>query len=935
MTDRPISWFSPQITLAAPGHHAHKEHGGFWQLAIALLLFAHAAFNQNLYGATRDPSPEATFIDANYFGLPTGTAVTWPNTGGTGSHLIGSDAFASIQAGIDGVASSGTVNVAAGTYPEVLVINKAVTLLGPQAGQSVIARFAAFTSTPDGPKANPGTEAIITAVATDPTTAANDCVHIMADNVTLDGLVLDGNNPALLQTGAILVDGINTDSRRAIQTEDADGAFVSANTVTVKNNIIQNYAQRGVELVNPSDTSPATSGSLISRNLIRNFGLDGILLAYNAYSDVTSNTVVMPPGTEAGIWLQDFPNNGGSPRTMHWSYNTVTVCQDAYGGIWVNLFYAPAATLTINGNTVNAAAGVTGASDYTYGIYLSSLLGGTTVHLVNNNVGATGGQFARGISLWNLPTTTTITLSGGSVRNSLKAVSLHDYDANFGLAGANSAVALSGVALSACTVGIFIDATGSTGDTVKMSISGNTSVGSCVTGIAVVGSKASAGIRNNNATITGNSVGVDVNGGAALLESNSLAGNSQAAIRIENHGIVDAGNCTGIDVTGLGISSGGNDLSGYGFDGAAPWAIENQNGDNTPLLAEHNNFGAIAGNNIRAAFYDPSVAIVYSQVPAVLACPGPVTYSCVGDVPNGAADLSGFVALGGYFSAGSATVAWSDSPHPAGSGSINRTYTVTDDCGVAYTCDQIITVRDPNIVHQPVDITVPSGSSATFGVTAAGTPTLQYQWQQDGVELPGETNALLHIPATVDSDAGLYTVLVYNGFGSVLSAPAALNVTHPPVITVPPVSQLTVNLGKPASFSVSVGGQTPFSYQWQKNGLNIADATRRIFSIPNTVLADAANYRVTVSNAGGSATSPSATLTIICPPTQLILAAYTNNFATLTMTGADGFKYAVQGSSAVAPAVWVNLVTNTAPYIFKDTENTGAPRRFYRGLFVR
>lgn len=915
---------TPQPWLICP------KAATLWQCVLALVVLTCTALGQPF---PRDPAPAATFVDAAYAGLPEGTVVTWPNSGGTGVYYIGHDAFASIQGGLNGVANSGTVNVAAGTYPEALVVNRAVTLLGPQAGHNVSTRFAAFTSTADGPKADPSTEAVITAAATDPTSAGNDSVHIMADNVTLDGFVLDGNNPALFQTGAIPVDGINTDSRRAVQTEDAGGIFVPANGVSLKNNIIQNYAQRGIELVNPTDLSPATSGSVITGNLIRNFGLDGILLAFNAYSDVTSNSVIMATGAEAGIWLQDFPNNGASPKSMDWSYNRVIVCQNAYGGIWANLFHAPAATLNIHDNTVNAAAGVTGASDYTFGIYLSTLQGGTTAHVVNNVVGATGGQFARGISLWNLPTTTPVTVSGGSVRNALKGVSLHDYDPNFGLAGANSVVDLSGVAVSSCALGILVDGTSSTGDTVRMHISGNTTIQSCITGISIVGSKASAVIRNN-ASMIGNAVGIDIDGGAALIENNTLTGNTEAAIRLQNQGMVDAGNCTGSDVTGLGISSGGNDLSGYGFDGAAPWAIENQNSDATPVLAEHNNFGAVAGNNIRAALYDPALAAVYSQTPAVLACPGPVTYSCACEVPNGATDLPTFVALGGYFSAGSATVAWSDSPHPVGSGSITRTYTVTDDCGVGYTCDQLITVNDPNILHQPADVVVPSGSPATLSVTAAGSPTLQYQWQQDSVDLPGETAATLHIPATVDSDAGLYTVVVHNGVGSVLSVPAVLNITHPPIITVQPVSELTIDLGQPASFSVSAIGQTPFTYQWQKNGVNIANATKRIFSIPSTVLADAGSYRVIISNMGGTATSSAAALTIICPPTQVIVVAYTNDFATLIMTGADGFKYALQGSSAVGPAVWVNLVTNTAPFIFKDSENSGAPRRFYRGLFV-
>ena len=49
-----------------------------------------------------DPSTTA-YIDPAYAGLPAGTVVTYPASGGTGVHIVGCDAFASIQAGINTV----------------------------------------------------------------------------------------------------------------------------------------------------------------------------------------------------------------------------------------------------------------------------------------------------------------------------------------------------------------------------------------------------------------------------------------------------------------------------------------------------------------------------------------------------------------------------------------------------------------------------------------------------------------------------------------------------------------------------------------------------------------------------------------------------------------------------------------------------------------
>ena len=119
----------------------------------------------------------------------------------------------------------------------------------------------------------------------------------------------------------------------------------------------------------------------------------------------------------------------------------------------------------------NAAVGVTGVSDYTFGVFISSLQGGTTAHLTNNMVGAAGGQFARGIALWNLPTTTTTTVTGGRSA-SAKGISLHYNDPDFSAAGASSAVNLDGVSISATDIGILVEADGAGSYNVQMQVSG-------------------------------------------------------------------------------------------------------------------------------------------------------------------------------------------------------------------------------------------------------------------------------------------------------------------------------------------------------------------------------------------------------------------------------------------------------------------------------
>src|SRR5262249_57601079 len=87
-----------------------------------------------------------------------------------------------------------------------------------------------------------------------------------------------------------------------------------------------------------------------------------------------------------------------------------------------------------------------------------------------------------------------------------------------------------------------------------------------------------------------------------------------------------------------------------------------------------------------------------------------------------------------------------------------------------------------------------------------------------------------------------------------------------PTITTQPANQ-TVSAGQRASCSVVATGTAPLSYQWQKNGVNIAGATATSYTTPATTTSDnGATFDVVVSNTAGSATSNAATLTVNAAP---------------------------------------------------------------------
>ncbi len=444
--------------------------------------------------------------------------------------------FTTISAALS---STGTVNgdiiqVAPGTYAETLLINKQVTIEGAKAGQNANTRFSNFISGANGPKADPTQETVLTAPAVDP--SGTDLIRVTANNVTIDGLVIDGNNPSL-PTTAVVSDGVMVDARRGITNTDN---FVPVNNLVVQNDIIQNVSQRGVSLNNgTTGVPPSSSGNLISGNVIRNFGVDssvidaGIVLFNNAYADVKNNTITDVLGQQILLNMQNFSGTG----SMTWSGNVLTVNQDSVG-ITVNNFYANSGSVTISGNTVNASSAVLGSDDQTWGIYLASVQTDASVSLVGNTIGSSGGQFARGIDLWNLPTTSTVSVSNGSVGHSVIGIDLDSVDPLFG-AGSATSVNVSGVVLSGDTTGVRVEAvavdqfdgsgTVTPTDSVNMTLTG-LNIQNATTGVLVRGYSGSvtATVTLLNNTIANNTVGIEIDNYAlfgAATTNNQLSNN--------------------------------------------------------------------------------------------------------------------------------------------------------------------------------------------------------------------------------------------------------------------------------------------------------------------------------------------------------------------------------------------------------------------------
>jgi nitrous oxidase accessory protein NosD len=284
--------------------------------------------------------------------------------------------YSTIQAAVNAAAAGDRVAVGGGTYVENVVIDRPLTLQG--AGE------------PDGDDGRP---VIVPAVSSpNPCAgsslcggAASNIILVQADDVTIRGLVLDGDNPSL--TSGITRDGADLDARNGIITNHALGTFqnLTVSRVTVRNIYLRGiYASSGGTFEfrkNRVSNVQGEAGSIA----IFNFGGSGVI-ADNRVSDasdaIASNwsggvrfldNEVTRSGT--GVHTDNAGGSGGPATPDLIAGNTVKHCQTDGYGIFV---FVPYVAPVVRNNEVRGCS--VGLAAFGQGAVVTTQFVGNTVN---------------------------------------------------------------------------------------------------------------------------------------------------------------------------------------------------------------------------------------------------------------------------------------------------------------------------------------------------------------------------------------------------------------------------------------------------------------------------------------------------------------------------------------------------------------------------
>ncbi len=252
----------------------------------------------------------------------------------------------------------------------------------------------------------------------------------------------------------------------------------------------------------------------------------------------------------------------------------------------------------------------------------------------------------------------------------------------------------------------------------------------------------------------------------------------------------------------------------------------------------------------------------------------------------------------------------------------------------------MVSASDPTIIRQPAPRVTNVTGRLLLSVGTVSSQPLAFQWFTNGAPLPGATNWWLDVPVPLTNNSGTYSVIISNALGVLTSSNAVVSVlSRSPFFLTQPVSQTNVG-GGPLTLSATVGGFPPPTYQWQKDGAAIFNATSSALLFTPLTRSNSGVYSLVASNPFGSATSSNATLRVLMA--QTLLAPQPNPDGTVQilfgdsdggqLSGADTAGLGVLASTNLAnwDLLTAPLTLTNGLLLFQDPTATRFPRRFYR-----
>ena len=208
-----------------------------------------------------------------------------------------------------------------------------------------------------------------------------------------------------------------------------------------------------------------------------------------------------------------------------------------------------------------------------------------------------------------------------------------------------------------------------------------------------------------------------------------------------------------------------------------------------------------------------------------------------------------------------------------------------------------VVIPPPTVTLQPTGAVFAQGSAVSLTCAGTGTGPLSYVWKKDTVVVPGETGAMLNLPAITLAQAGAYTCVLTN-FGAGTPTRVANVVVYDPA----PLPQI-VNPGGTFITPLIAAGPSIDSYQWSLDGsplvnsAHVSGVTTASLTVTNITSADNGSYTLVAMFNGSPLPTGPITFSMRTPPA-------------VSLPGASFH-------SRIGSTVTFPLTTDNGPYLYR------------------